>query len=413
MPLSAWILSRVTKVSLACALLLPSESAGFTLKSTPSQRDVRDKLALLQAFIFFPGQIGWLWACVGLGAGVYWFYVGLRLLRRRQAILEIPAPKIRNATIGLVEVSGSAAGPYTMQAPLSDAPCYYYRSIVWRLKPSGKNGLWEKVADENFHLPFYLEDKSGRLLVDPQSAAIDVRRQFRRELPAASGKPELPANLASFLVRHGLDAKQKLKLEEYCIKPKDELFVMGTLAPNRGKVEPMPVQTISDDPIKFVFTGTPPEVSSTHAAIPLPPLEQPATEIVRLQGSRAPASSTQMSQQEKVAAALMRAGIASPAGWAASETPVPAIGMGSVVDGTILAGSAAGTAPAVAPDSEFDFKPKQVLRKGDDNPAFFISTRSQRDLVQSLGWKSTLMLWGGPALSLLSLFALLEHFGWM
>jgi E3 Ubiquitin ligase len=51
--------------------------------------------------------------------------------------------------------------------------------------------------------------------------------------------------------------------------------------------------------------------------------------------------------------------------------------------------------------------------KGENNRTFFISWRSQRDLAKSLGAKSSLMIWGGPALTLLSLYWLLAHFGWM
>jgi hypothetical protein len=46
--------------------------------------------------------------------------------------------------------------------------------------------------------------------------------------------------------------------------------------------------------------------------------------------------------------------------------------------------------------------------KGKNNPTFMISWRSQRDLARSLGWKCALMIWGGPALALLSLYGLLN-----
>jgi len=39
-----------------------------------------------------------------------------------------------------------------------------------------------------------------------------------------------------------------------------------------------------------------------------------------------------------------------------------------------------------------------------------MSWRSQRDVVQALSWKSTLMIWGGPALTLLCVYVLLEYF---
>jgi hypothetical protein len=56
----------------------------------------------------------------------------------------------------------------------------------------------------------------------------------------------------------------------------------------------------------------------------------------------------------------------------------------------------------------FEQQPAGVLRKGKNNPTFLISWRSQREVAQSLGWKCTLMIWGGPALALLSLYVLLN-----
>ncbi|MGC2532314.1 MAG: hypothetical protein WA424_05150, partial [Candidatus Sulfotelmatobacter sp.] len=65
-----------------------------------------------------------------------------------------------------------------------------------------------------------------------------------------------------------------------------------------------------------------------------------------------------------------------------------------------------GGATSTATDG-FDPRPAVVLMKGKNNPTFLISWRSQRDLASSLGWKCTLMIWGGPALALLSLYLLL------
>jgi hypothetical protein len=51
-----------------------------------------------------------------------------------------------------------------------------------------------------------------------------------------------------------------------------------------------------------------------------------------------------------------------------------------------------------------------VLMNGTHDPAFFISWRSQRDVVASLGWKSALYIWGGPALTLLCAYIVAMHF---
>jgi len=42
--------------------------------------------------------------------------------------------------------------------------------------------------------------------------------------------------------------------------------------------------------------------------------------------------------------------------------------------------------------------------KGTNNKIFLISWRSQQEVARSLGWKCALMIWGGPALTLVSLY---------
>ena len=62
----------------------------------------------------------------------------------------------------------------------------------------------------------------------------------------------------------------------------------------------------------------------------------------------------------------------------------------------------------MAQTSGFDLHPPVVLMRGTHNKTFLISWRSQREVARSLGWKCTLMIWGGPVLALLSLYCLLE-----
>ena len=46
--------------------------------------------------------------------------------------------------------------------------------------------------------------------------------------------------------------------------------------------------------------------------------------------------------------------------------------------------------------------------KGENNKTFLICWRSQKEVARSLGWKCTLMIWGGPVLALLSLYLFLS-----
>jgi len=44
-------------------------------------------------------------------------------------------------------------------------------------------------------------------------------------------------------------------------------------------------------------------------------------------------------------------------------------------------------------ETPFNLTPPVVLMKGENNPAFLISWRSQKDLVRRLAWKSAAMIW--------------------
>jgi len=163
------------------------------------------------------------WCVVGLIVGVCLFVQGFRLLQRRHLILNTPVSKIRSASMGMVELSGLAVGPYTTVAPITGRACYYYRSVVQEWKRCGRNYQWVMVASECIHLPFFLDDNTGKVLVDPRGADLDLHRDFQQEFCDSlfTTKDEAPGNVRSFLARHGVSTTNKIKVEESCIKPKN------------------------------------------------------------------------------------------------------------------------------------------------------------------------------------------------
>jgi hypothetical protein len=104
-----------------------------------------------------------LWAAIAFGVGLFLFYRGFGLLRRRRIILNTPRSTVRGAALGAVEVSGKAAGPYTLISPLSALNCYYYRARAWQ----NQQRRWKKVAEETLCAPLFVDDGTGRVLVDP------------------------------------------------------------------------------------------------------------------------------------------------------------------------------------------------------------------------------------------------------
>ncbi len=363
----------------------------------------------------------WLYASVGGAAGIYLFYRGFRTLQQRRLILDTPASKIRSASMGLVEVSGLAVGPYTIPAPVTGVPCYFHRTIAWQLKQAGKNKEWQKVAEESMHVPFFLDDNTGRVLVDPQGAEMDIHRDFHQEYSGSffGSNDDVPANVLNFLTRHGVSDDHKLRVDEYCVKPKNALFILGTLATNPGiKASATPTRstTTGTSRLSTVELGLPtliadrPERSlsyntnvAVHRTVVVNTVKDGvAQEVIRLSSDAKQGSAADMTQQGKIAAALTKAGITSPAAWAVA----------GAATGTATAPSN-GTVATTDPSQEFETSPPVVLMKGNHQTAFLISWRSQREIVSSLGWKSTAMIWGGPALTLGCLYYVFAHFGWL
>jgi hypothetical protein len=290
-------------------------------------------------------------------------------------------------------------------------------------------------------VPFFLDDNTGKVLIDPRGAELDLHCDFKEEFSDSifSSDDEAPPNVRSFLSRHGLMTGNKVKVEEYCIKPKNAMFVLGTLAENHGQA--LTPKLIFDDehdtrtskdglwfnPVQpalggstfafgvggdatgregsiseglmggFVrrsgFQGSPFASSALGKSILAEESAHAASaEVIKLPSTQESTASTGMTQQEKVAAALLKAGISNPAAWAAA-------GIAGV--------SASGTKVSASGVDSYDAHLATVIMKGRNQSTFLISWRSQGEIARSLGWKCALMIWGGPVLTVLSLYGLL------
>jgi E3 Ubiquitin ligase len=375
-----------------------------------------------------------LWCVLGLCLGLYLFFQGFRLLQRRQLILNTPVSKIRSASMGMVELSGLAVGPYTMAAPVTSRPCYCYRTFVWEWKQAGRSKQWVKVAAECMHVPFFLDDNTGKVMVDPRGADLDLHQDFQQEFCDGffTTKQEVPPKVRGFLSRHGINTTNKIKVEEFCIKPKNALFLLGTLDENPGlELTPQPIQ--DDETAAFIvgnalsFSLNPERARTVLSRVTgdgnlfsgvltgglqhdpaFDPIYNKAisttsTRVIRLSPDPGPQKAADMTQQQKISAALMKAGVTNLGAWAAAGVITPGVAASQNPNDSSSSNNTQASAP-----NDFDPNPPVVLMKGKNNPTFLISWRSQRDLARSLGWKCAAMICGGPALALLSLYALLN-----
>lgn len=103
---------------------------------------------------------------------------GFKLNRQRCMIQDIPASKVESIAMGIVELNGKIKKIYDLVSPLAKMQCVFYRYIIEVLVRNSKGGdYWKEVSRIESKLPFYLEDETGKVLVDPID--IDLNFEYR------------------------------------------------------------------------------------------------------------------------------------------------------------------------------------------------------------------------------------------
>jgi hypothetical protein len=342
-------------------------------------------------------------AVLGFISGVYLFFNGFRMLRFKRMILNTPLSRIHSASIGLVEVNGTPVGPNVLHAPVTGDPCFYYRVQAWQWMDSGNKREWKPVLDESLCVPFFLEDGTGRVLIDPQGAMMDVHTSFSDEIPASIFHKDglMPPNLRDFLTTRGLVPYEKIRLRQSTIPEGFPLFVFGTLGENKagnswtsrphfGAVE----AGISD----LEMNG-----ASVSFRLALPgklPLEQ----FLSVANSARYSSELLVGRTPSMASAH-------PIYQSADtlQTGDGSVLMAAPIDDE----SRPNPAPNKSVFGPFDLHPTTAIGKGERKEPFAISGHSQRELVGKLGWRSAASIWGGPLLSLVCLYFLIAYFQWI
>ena len=389
------------------------------------------------------------WAMIGAAAGVYLFFRGFRMLQFKRLVLNTPLSKVRSASMGLVEVSGMAIGPQTIPAGITGDPCYYYRATAWELRQSGNSRQWKQVASESLFVPFFLQDDTGRMLVNAQGADMDVHRNFKDEFGGSFfSSTDMPmGSVQDFMLRYGI-AGRHVRLEEYCIKPEYPLFVLGTLGESHARARMLPERHVSatlssinlrwrSGPIANgvwqMFGGTPgmqielnrsavgfllqPPVQAPGQSQSVRPAMSPSSQHSQVAASAAPpaASSWSSVSMDEVHPPRTGAQIAASTSVAQMDQPRDVSDVAATQPLRESASRSLADMPPLeeSPTAGFDLNASVAIGKGDNGAPFTISCESQRELVRALGWKSTACIWGGPALTVTCIYILALTLGWL
>ncbi len=134
-------------------------------------------------------QHPYLGAFIMIVLGAVVFLVGFRQYREYRILADAPKAKVRSMPMGLVHLHGKATGE-PLTSPLTGSRCFAYVANVeekqWTTNRKGETERkWVTVAGDDDLKPFYLDDGTGRVLVNPfgaEEAASDSPRTFYCEI---------------------------------------------------------------------------------------------------------------------------------------------------------------------------------------------------------------------------------------
>jgi len=180
----------------------------------------------------------WLFLAAVAAAGAWGFIRGFRWWHWARLIEDTPTSRVRSAAQGYVELTGTGrrmAGAPVI-APLSKLPCTWWSYTVERRVRDNRNRLkWRVVSRRVSDSLFYLEDETGRCIIDPEGADV---------LPAATDSwyGETPLPVAGPPVHRGFRGfGSDYRYRESRMHDGDPLYAIGWFR-TEGNVQPGAVE---------------------------------------------------------------------------------------------------------------------------------------------------------------------------
>lgn len=198
-------------------------------------------------------------------------FVGIRCLRRKRLIENVPTSKVEGVFIGLTEVKGQAEPRYQIFSYLAERQVVYYRFDVqeqWRKRETytdseGRTRTrtrtgWSTVRSDEVRQPFFLRDDTGAIRVQPARAEIQADCLFSRT--CGPYDPLYYAKGPHYAIAY---STYRRRFTEYGIEVGQDLYIMGNAKLREDVVEPE-IRYDADDEMYLISTGTEEEIVSAY-----------------------------------------------------------------------------------------------------------------------------------------------------
>lgn len=144
--------------------------------------------------------------------GTFMFFYGFKEFRKKQLIENIPTSKVRSVAMGLAELKGKAVARTLLKSPITLTDCVYYKFKVEKESKDSKGRKYWVVVKQGCSTEyFYLDDGTGKILVDPLDAEVILPIDYR---------------YIGVIERFSL---HRMRYTEYYIKPDEEIYILGTV----------------------------------------------------------------------------------------------------------------------------------------------------------------------------------------
>ena len=302
-----------------------------------------------------------MWAVMAVGGGMYFFVQGFNQLKFKRIVQNIPTSKINTGAVGTnVEIKARIISEKDklVTSPISSVPCVFYSIEIQKLKRSKNRTYWQTIDKFYSHKGFYVDDNSGaNALVLVDGAKITRKGKEKIFRMRSNNFEEMPLNLRTALNANQTKLKRfKLKdtswlfskeyrFLEWTFKENDAVYVLGFAesgikAPKRKK-------------LKF---------KSFLKAKKL------------IEGDAKLQKKFDTDQDGFLNPDELDRGAKKIAEQLESNYSTKKV-------------------------EDLSLKTKMIFKKKKPHP-FHISNMKEEELVKSIGWKSSLMIWGGPALTI-------------
>jgi hypothetical protein len=187
-----------------------------------------------------------------------------------QKMKNTPTSKVRSAAAGLVELFGKAKCKEPMESPISKAKCIYWNLNCEYYYTTRKSSGWRTFYSKHSSNQFFLEDDTGKMLVDPKDAQFNIPADFHSQghmsdkavfglIPQKQLAPNVlewlerdPPAKSAFIGQGGRD----LRVTESFIAEDDPLYVLGSAEPIPGAMSDVKSENLmmkkGNDKILFI-----------------------------------------------------------------------------------------------------------------------------------------------------------------